>query len=126
MIVLGPGTIGIFCAAVAKLCGADVAVAGLETDRHRLKIAKQYGCEIIIGDATEWAKRRDGLGADTVIDAAGSSITLKIALDLVRPNGHITKVGWGPQPLDFHLIHWCKKILHCREALVITGRSGKK
>ena len=36
-------------------------------------------------------------------DAAGASITLKIAIQLVRPNGHITKVGWGPQPLGFSL-----------------------
>ncbi len=64
VIVLGPGTIGILCAAVAKLCGAEVAVVGLEADKNRLTIAKQYGCEIITGDATEWAKKRDGLGAD--------------------------------------------------------------
>jgi len=103
VIVLGPGTIGILCAAMARLCGAQVAVVGLEADRHRLEIAKQYGCEAIIGDATEWAKRADGLGADCIIDAAGASATLKIALQLVRPNGHITKVGWGPQPLGFSL-----------------------
>ncbi|NNV54859.1 zinc-binding dehydrogenase [Limnovirga soli] len=103
VVVIGPGTIGILCAAVAKLCGAQVAVTGLEADRHRLNIAKQYGCEPIIGDASEWAKRTDGLGADLVIDAAGSSFTLKLALDLVRPNGRITKVGWGPQPLGFSL-----------------------
>ncbi len=103
VIVLGPGTIGILCAAMARLCGAEVAIVGLEADRHRLNIAKQYGCEPIVGDATEWAKRRDGLGADLIIDAAGASITLKIALQLVKPNGHITKVGWGPQPLGFSL-----------------------
>jgi L-iditol 2-dehydrogenase len=103
VIVLGPGTIGILCAAMARLCGAEVAIVGLEADRHRLAIAEQYGCESIIGDATDWAKKRDGLGADCVIDAAGASITLKIALQLVRPNGKITKVGWGPQPLGFSL-----------------------
>ena len=103
VIVLGPGTIGILCAAMARLCGAQVAIVGLEADRPRLEIAKQYGCETIIGDATEWAFKRDGLGADCVIDAAGSSITLKIAMQLVRPNGKITKVGWGPQPLGFNL-----------------------
>lgn len=103
VVVLGPGTIGILCAAVAKLCGADVAIVGLENDEHRLKIAAHYGCDVIIGDATEWSKRRDGLGADFVIDAAGASITLKIALQLVRPNGQITKVGWGPQPMGFSL-----------------------
>ena len=103
VVVLGPGTIGILCAAMARLCGAQVAIVGLEADKHRLDIAKQYGCEAIIGDATEWAFKRDGLGADCVIDAAGSSITLKIAMQLVRPNGKITKVGWGPQPLGFNL-----------------------
>ena len=103
VIVLGPGTIGILCAAVARLCGAEVAVVGLESDRHRLEIARRYGCEAVAGDATEWARKKDGLGADFIIDAAGASITLKIALQLVRPNGHITKVGWGPQPLGFSL-----------------------
>ncbi len=103
VIVLGPGTIGILCAAMAKLCGAEVAIVGLESDLHRLNIAKQYGCIPIVGDATEWAMKKDGLGADFIIDAAGASITLKIAMQLVRPNGHITKVGWGPQPLGFSL-----------------------
>jgi L-iditol 2-dehydrogenase len=103
VIVLGPGTIGILCAAVAKLAGADVAITGLEADRHRLDIAAKYGCTTIIGDAMDWARERDGLGADVVIDAAGVSATLKAAMQLVRPAGWITKVGWGPQPLNFSL-----------------------
>lgn len=103
VVVLGPGTIGILCAAVARLAGAEVAMVGLEADRGRLKVAESYGCESVIGDATEWAFARDGLGADCVIDAAGVSATLKAALELVRPAGWITKVGWGPQPLNFSL-----------------------
>ncbi|MDH4090079.1 MAG: zinc-binding dehydrogenase [Cyclobacteriaceae bacterium] len=103
VIVIGPGTIGILCAAMARLCGAEVAVIGLESDKHRLSIASHYGCEVIIGDASSWARQQDGLGADCVIDAAGASATLKIAMDLVRPNGQITKVGWGPQPLGFSI-----------------------
>ncbi|MEM1441410.1 MAG: zinc-binding dehydrogenase [Verrucomicrobiota bacterium] len=103
VVVLGPGTIGILCAAMARLCGAEVAVVGLDQDRNRLEIAKDYGCEVIVGDAALWAKERDGLGCDGVIDAAGASATLRIALDLVRPAGWISKVGWGPQPLNFNL-----------------------
>jgi alcohol dehydrogenase/L-iditol 2-dehydrogenase len=103
VIVIGPGTIGILCAATARLCGAEVAVVGLESDTLRLDIAKKYGCESIIGDASTWAKDRDGLGADLVVDASGASIALKMALQWVRPNGQITKVGWGPQPLGFSL-----------------------
>ena len=103
VIVIGPGTIGILCAAVARLCGAEVAVVGLNADMDRLKIAAQYGCEGIVGDATAWARERDGMGADCVIDAAGHSATLKLAIDWVRPKGQITKVGWGPQPLSFSI-----------------------
>jgi len=103
VVVLGPGTIGILCAAMARLCGAEVALVGLEADRRRLEIAREYGCEPIIGSAVEWAKSRDGLGADGVIDAAGVSATLKLAIDLVRPAGWISKVGWGRDPLGFSL-----------------------
>jgi alcohol dehydrogenase/L-iditol 2-dehydrogenase len=103
VIVLGPGPIGILCAAVARLAGAEVALVGLERDRGRLNVAKVYGCEVIVGDAMAWAQARDGLGADGVIDAAGASAALKTAIELVRPSGWITKVGWGPQPLGFSL-----------------------
>ena len=103
VIVLGPGPIGILCAAMARLAGAQVALVGLERDKIRLEKAKAYGCEVIIGDAKPWALERDGLGCDGVIDAAGASVTLKIALDIVRPAGWISKVGWGPQPLGFNM-----------------------
>ncbi len=105
VLVIGPGTIGILCAAVARLRGADVGMLGLEADRGRLQVAEQYGCTSLAGNeaAAAWCNERDGLGADIVIDAAGVSATLKLALQLVRPAGWITKVGWGPRPLDFSI-----------------------
>ena len=103
IVVLGPGTIGILCAAMARLAGAQVVLVGLDRDKGRLEIARAYGCDIVIGDASEWANTRDGLGADGVIDAAGVSVTLKTAIDLVRPAGWISKVGWGRDPLNFSL-----------------------
>jgi L-iditol 2-dehydrogenase len=103
IVVLGPGPIGVLCGAVARLCGAEVAIVGLENDRARLDVATQYGCEAIVGEATAWANAADGLGADGVVDATGVSVALSAALDLVRPGGWISKVGWGPQPLNFSL-----------------------
>ena len=103
VLVIGPGTIGILCAIIAKICGADVAVLGLESDRSRLAKLKNYNINSMVKNVSSWAKEKDGLGVDLVIDAAGVSHTLKIAMDNVRPNGQITKVGWGPQPLDFSL-----------------------
>jgi len=68
-----------------------------------LEIAASYGCTPIVNGLEEWARAGDGLGLDGAIDAAGVSATLKTALDLVRPNGWISKVGWGVKPLDFSL-----------------------
>lgn len=103
VVVLGPGPIGILSGAMARLCGAAVAVVGLEADRARLEVARSYGCEPIVGSAAEFARQGDGLGVDGVVDATGVSAALATALELVRPAGWISKVGWGPQPLGFSL-----------------------
>ncbi len=103
VLIIGPGTIGILCGAIAKICGAEVAILGLEKDKERLLIAKKYDIKTIINNASKWAKEKDGLGVDLVVDAAGVSDSLLIAMDLVRPNGQITKVGWGPKPLGFSI-----------------------
>ena len=58
---------------------------------------------LLVDDVQEWSKRGDGLGVDGVIDAAGISATLKIALEVVRPGGWISKVGWGPRPMNYSL-----------------------
>ena len=105
VLVIGPGTIGILCAVISKICGAEVAILGLENDKNRLLKAENYNIKTIINDGSKWAKEKDGLGVDLVVDAAGVSDTLLIAMDLVRPNGQITKVGWGPKPLGLSLIH---------------------
>jgi alcohol dehydrogenase/L-iditol 2-dehydrogenase len=107
--VIGPGPIGMLCAMMAKVSGAGhVAMIGIPADAARLEVAKSLGCDSTLGakgeNLVEWTKNfGDGYGFDLVIDAAGVSATLKTALDIVRPAGQITKVGWGPQPLGFSL-----------------------
>jgi L-iditol 2-dehydrogenase len=104
VLVLGPGPIGILCGVMAKLCGALVAIAGLESDRARLDVCeKAYGLKALTTGVDEWCKSGDGYGVEGVVDAAGVSATLKKAIEVVRPNGWISKVGWGPQPLNFSL-----------------------
>lgn len=104
IVVFGPGPIGLLCAAMARLQGAEVAVVGLERDKGRLEIAERfYGCQPIIEGLDNWALETDGLGVNGVVDAAGVSVTLKKSLEIVRPGGWISKVGWGPQPLGFSL-----------------------
>jgi alcohol dehydrogenase/L-iditol 2-dehydrogenase len=107
--VIGPGPIGLLCVAMAKLAGAGhLVVIGTSADVKRLEVAKKLGADTVLGgqgeDVAAWVRDfGDGYGLDLVIDAAGVSPALKTALDIVRPAGHITKVGWGPQPINFSL-----------------------
>jgi alcohol dehydrogenase/L-iditol 2-dehydrogenase len=107
--VIGPGPIGLLCALMARLAGAGhLVVIGIPADAKRLDVARKMGAETILGaqneNVVEWVKNfGDGHGLDLVIDAAGVSASLKLAIDIVRPAGRITKVGWGPQPLNFSL-----------------------
>jgi L-iditol 2-dehydrogenase len=109
VVVLGPGPIGLLCAQLAKLSGAgDVVMVGVGRDRERLELARRHWASAVFEverDDVSGAlcDMGDGFGADVVIDASGSSAALEAALRWVRPEGHITKVGWGPQPLGFSL-----------------------
>ena len=106
VLVLGPGPIGLLCGAMAKLSGAGtLIVAGLPRDSFRLQVAKKMGADVTLTEnVAEYVRSiGDGLGADVVVDAAGVSATLQMAMECVRPAGQITKVGWGPQPLGFNL-----------------------
>jgi alcohol dehydrogenase/L-iditol 2-dehydrogenase len=114
VIVIGPGPIGLLCATMARLSGAGhVVLAGMPRDKGRmatgLRAGATHAAETPEDVARLLAALGDGLGADVVIDAAGVSATLKSALTWVRPGGHIAKVGWGPQPLNFSLDPLVKK-----------------
>ena len=72
----------------------------------------------------EWVRSvGDGLGAHLVVDAAGVSETLRLSLELVRPGGQITKVGWGPKPLGFSLDALVQKAVTLQGAFSHTYRT---
>ncbi|MGQ9902636.1 MAG: zinc-binding dehydrogenase [Fimbriimonadales bacterium] len=109
IVVFGSGPIGLLCLQMAKLFSPRKAIlVGLSTDRMRLQIAESVGADAILyadRDDIEAIVRREGngLGADLVIDAVGSSAVLEPCLRITRPDGQITKVGWGPEPLGYSL-----------------------
>ncbi len=107
VVVLGPGPIGLLCARMAALSGADpLIVAGLSADAPRLEAARQLGAtrtvDVQTEDLSEVVRSSAAIGADLVFDASGSSRSLAIALGLTRPDGQVIKVGWSPEtiPMD--------------------------
>lgn len=109
VVVFGPGPIGLMCVQIAKLYSpASLTIVGIEADMNRLAIAKNFGADHIINASKqnvieEIMKLGDGLGPDLVLDAVGNSTTLKQSIEVVRPGGQITKIGWGPEPVGISL-----------------------
>ena len=108
VVVLGPGPIGLLCARMAALSGADpLIVAGCTADAARLETARRLGAtrtvdlqkenleEIVRGTRPE--------GADLVCDATGVSQAINDALRITRPDGQICKVGWSPDAIKVDL-----------------------
>lgn len=106
-VIVGAGTIGLLCAWLATRSGAGpVIVVGLPKDARRTATIGELGA-IDFADSAAGAgailHRHGRTSADVILDAAGASEALMTGLDLVRPNGQITKVGWGPQPFGHSL-----------------------
>ena len=104
VVVIGPGPIGLLCARMAALSGADpLIVAGLSADAPRLATAERLGATRTVDmqkqDLGEVVRGYSALGADLVCDATGASRPLGIAFGLTRPGGQVTKVGWSPETI---------------------------
>lgn len=109
VVVIGPGPIGLFAVQMAKVQGAgQVFLVGTNADRRRFEVGKQIGADVLLNvQETDAAKvileATDGYGAPLVVDAAGPTPAVKLAMDVVARNGQITKIAWGPKPLDLSL-----------------------
>lgn len=108
VVVIGPGPIGLLCARMAALAGADpLIVVGLTADAARLQTAARLGATRVIDaqveNVDEIVRGFNPLGADLVCEASGASRPLDLALALVRPDGQVTKVGWSPDLLPIDL-----------------------
>ena len=109
ILIIGPGPVGLFCVQVAKACGAGpIIVVGTDKDTQRFEVAKELGADTIINISNEDAREiieqiTDGAGAPLVVDAAGNEHALKLAIDMVARQGQVTKIGWGPKPINFSL-----------------------
>jgi len=109
VLILGPGPIGLLCLQVCRLHGAGpILVAGLSSDLPRLELASRFGASGTVNLDVDNLREveegvGDGYGFDLVIDATGAAASFRTAMEVVRPMGQITKVGWGPSPLGHSL-----------------------
>ncbi|MHB1711409.1 MAG: zinc-binding dehydrogenase [Acidimicrobiales bacterium] len=132
VVIIGPGPIGLCATLLARLSGANpLVVAGVARDGARLELAASLGATATFSSSPETLVREvtsltDGYGADVVIDTAGVSATLELALSLVRPGGQVTKVGWGHDPCGFSLDPLVAKAVHLQGTFSHTWAMWEK
>jgi isopropanol dehydrogenase (NADP+) len=96
--VLAQGPVGLMATAGAKLCGAGLVI-GVESVRHRQKLAEMYGADEIVDFSTEDVVARileltDGQGVDTAIEALGADVTFQTAVKITKPGGTVSNTGY--------------------------------
>ena len=95
-VVVGCGPVGLMAIFGAREYGAEKIFA-IDKEKSRLRVAQQFGA-IPIDTSTSNALEiisdaSQGRGADAVMEAIGSALSLQLSYDLVRPGGIISSVG---------------------------------
>jgi D-xylulose reductase len=133
VVVMGSGTIGLSCAAVAKVFGAEKIVLvdildeklkfakahlGVETYKSDIKatpeenaaaLLKQLGLESAgVGTSLQEA------GVDTVLECSGAASSIATGIHILRPNGKFVQTGLGRPKIEFPIMALSEKELLVR------------
>ena len=109
VVVIGPGPIGLLAVAVAKALGASpVILTG--TRNKRLAIGRELGADRVVNIAEENPVEvvkglTGGIGADYVIECAGSAETVDQAIHMANRGGKICLAAFPHDPVATDLAH---------------------
>lgn len=121
VVIFGTGPLGLFAVQIAKIMGAiNIVMIGLQDDVPiRFPVAKAIGATHCINGTHEDVVQRcieicgrENLGL--VVECSGSNVALQQAIEMLRPNGEVVRVGMGYQPLNFSIntiTEWNKSII---------------
>src|SRR5881397_3593130 len=122
VVVIGPGPIGLLAVAVAKALGAGpVILTG--TRNGRLAIGRELGADRVVNindeDAVEVVRQlTGGIGADYVVECAGTEATINQAIHMTNRGGKICLAAFPHDPVTMDLAHLVKNNIY---TFVIRG-----
>jgi L-iditol 2-dehydrogenase len=109
VVVIGPGPIGLLAVAVAKALGASPVILTGTRDK-RLAIGKELGADRVINiseeNPVEVVKQlTGGIGADYVVECAGSEATIDQAIHMTNRGGKICLAAFPHEPVTTDIAH---------------------
>jgi 2-desacetyl-2-hydroxyethyl bacteriochlorophyllide A dehydrogenase len=116
VVVIGPGPIGLLAVAVAKALGASPVILTGTRDK-RLAIGQQLGADRVVNindeDAVEVVRQlTGGIGADYVVECAGTEATINQAIHMANRGGKICLAAFPHDPVTMDLAHLVKNNIY--------------
>jgi L-iditol 2-dehydrogenase len=116
VVVIGPGPIGLLAVAVAKALGASPVILTGTRD-SRLAIGTGLGADRVINVAKENAveivkQLTGGIGADYVVECAGTESTINDAIHMTNRGGKICLAAFPHEPVTMDLAHLVKNNIY--------------
>ena len=107
VVILGSGSIGLFCLAAAKALGVRETIISTKYE-HQAQVAQELGADHVIRIAKQNLREEvrqitNNLGADVVIETIASPENFDDALSIVRGKGRVVLVGGYHKPLEVNL-----------------------
>jgi (R,R)-butanediol dehydrogenase/meso-butanediol dehydrogenase/diacetyl reductase len=128
VLVIGGGTIGLLCLAVAVANGARETMITVKYGQQA-QIARDLGADHVIDITKEDVRAKvkaltGGQGVDVVIETVGAAGQFDDALSIVRPRGRVVLVGGYYKPLEVDLsrIVWSEAIVTGSNCYGYSGR----
>jgi threonine dehydrogenase-like Zn-dependent dehydrogenase len=117
VMVIGCGMIGLGAIVRAALRGAEVIAVDVDDDK--LALAKRLGAKHTINSQTEDLHQKSveltqGNGPDVVIEAVGSPVTYRTAMDEVAFTGRVVCIGYAKTEVAFETKYFVMKELDIR------------
>jgi alcohol dehydrogenase len=119
VVVVGAGPIGLGAVLSARLVGALHVVVVDPVESRRTAATALGATHAVSPDDDVVGLVRglsDGLGADVAIEAVGLPQTFDLAVETIRPGGHVANVGVHGRPTTLHL-----EDLWIRDVTITTG-----
>jgi L-iditol 2-dehydrogenase len=110
VVVMGGGYAGQIIAQCAKKKGAEKVVV-VDVLDGKLQLAKKLGADVVINaskeNAVEYVKElTNGIGADVVVEAAGSEQSINQCSEMIKHNGKFVWYSWITQPVKLNISRW--------------------
>jgi 2-desacetyl-2-hydroxyethyl bacteriochlorophyllide A dehydrogenase len=110
VVVMGGGFAGQIIAQCAKKKGAYRVIV-VDVLDGKLQLAKQLGADVVINstkeDPIEIVKNlTDGVGADVVVEVAGTAESFNTASEIIKHNGKFVFYSWVTTPVTLNISRW--------------------